>query len=383
MVFNNYQIPGGELVAFRNERNLLRERGHEVYEYTRSNDDIEEMSPLAAGLRTVWSGVDYRNMKRTIRNVRPDIIHVHNTFPLISPSAYFAAAAEKVPVVQTLHNYRIFCPRATFYRDGKVCEDCLGKRFPWPGVRHGCYRNDRKATLAVATKIGVHHALGTWKRYVTRYIALTEFTRLKYIEGGLPAERVVLKPNFLKEDPGYGRNPQRFALFIGRLSPEKGIETLLEAWRSIGEQCPLKIAGSGPLADKVREHARSSPGVEYLGLQDKKQIYSLLRTTSFLLFPSLWYECMPYTLLEAFAIGTPLIVSRLGSMETFVRHEVTGLHADAGSPASWAEHAVWALDHPEETEQMGQEGRKEFETVYAADASYEKLMRIYRSISRA
>ena len=140
LVFNNYQIPGGELVAFRNERDLLRERGHEVHEYRRNNDEIESMSAVAAGIRTVWSGVDYGELKRTIGNVRPDVVHFHNTFPLISPSAYFAAAAEKVPVVQTLHNYRIFCPGATFYRDGKVCEDCLGKRFPWPGVLHGCYR---------------------------------------------------------------------------------------------------------------------------------------------------------------------------------------------------------------------------------------------------
>ena len=193
------------------------------------------------------------------RSFRPDVVHFHNTFPLISPSGYYAARAEGVPVVQTIHNYRLICPSATLFRDGRPCVDCVGRRVPWPAVKHACYRDSRPASLVVAGMLSTHRLLQTWNRLVHVYIALSEFARQQLISGGLRGDRIVIKPNFINPDPGVGSHDGDFALFIGRLTIEKGLPTLLSAWERLDGAFPLKIVGDGPLADEVATAAESHP----------------------------------------------------------------------------------------------------------------------------
>lgn len=248
---NFYQEPGGEDQVYADEGLLLESFGHEVIRYSRHNDDIANMSRLQTARATFFNKQTLEEVRKLIRKEQPDVLHCHNTFPLISPAIYVAANEAGVPVVQTLHNFRLLCPSALFLRNGRPCEDCLGKLLAWPGVLHACYRRDRAATAVVAGMLAVHRLGGTWVRRVQQFIALSEFSRRKFIEGGLPAGRLAVKANFMRNDPGYGGGRGGYAIFVGRLAAEKGIEALLAAWRRLKTPLPLKIVGDGPLAGQV------------------------------------------------------------------------------------------------------------------------------------
>ncbi len=382
LVHNRYQQRGGEDVVFEAEAGLLEGRGHAVDRLGVDNRAIAADGSLLAaarlGLQTVWSRDGANQVRRALRACRPDVAHFHNTFPLISPAAYYACADAGVPVVQTLHNYRLLCPAALLFRDGHVCEDCLGKLVPWPGVLHRCYRGSRAATGAVATMLAVHRLLGTWERKVDVFIALTEFARRKFIEGGLPADRIVVKPNFVYPDPGPGAHDGGYALFVGRLSPEKGIRTLLAAWERLGMGIPLKIAGDGPLADEVAWAAEHNPHVEWLGSQPLDRVYALMGAAALVIVPSECYESFPRVIVEAYAKGTPVIASDLGALAELVDDGRTGLRFRSGDPDDLAAKIEWAWTHPRELTEMGREGRREFERKYTAERNYELLMEIYQ-----
>ena len=233
-VHNEYQQAGGEDQSFEAETSLLEENGHRVRRYVVHNDRLAGMSQLESASVAVWNRSSYRDLRSLIREEQPEVVHFHNTFPLISPAGYYAARAEEVPVVQSLHNYRLLCPNALFFRDGHACEDCQGKLVPWPGVLHACYRGSRPASGAVAAMLATHRLLRTWTKMVDLYIALTDFARMKFIEEYLPAEKVVVKPNFLHPDPGFGQVREDYVLFVGRLSVEKGVDTLIRGMGSLG-----------------------------------------------------------------------------------------------------------------------------------------------------
>lgn len=381
MVHNRYQQPGGEDAVFAAEIALLRAHGHRVTPLLFDNREIPaRRSPLGAArlaVGTVWSQAGAARVREAIRADRPDVVHFHNTFPLVSPAAYHAARAEGVPVVQTLHNYRLLCPSATFYRDGRVCEDCLGRAVAWPAVRHACYHGSRAETGAIAGMLATHRLLGTWARAVDVYIALSEFARGKFLAGGFPADRLVVKPNFVAPDPGMGAHRGDFALFVGRLSPEKGVGTLLAAWERLDGTVPLRIAGDGPLAPQVAEAAARVPGIEWLGAQPPEAIFELLGQARALIFPSEWYEGMSRVGIEAYATGTPIIATKIGTMAEFVRHGQTGFHVRPGDPADLAATVRRAWAEPTLLRDAGAAARAEYEARYTGERNYEQLMAIY------
>ncbi len=379
LVHNYYQQAGGEEQIFAAETALLRGAGHSISHYTLHNDQVGQTNPLALAAATVWNGTVYRELRALIRRDRPQVVHFHNAFPLISPAAYYAAKAEGVPVVQTCHNYRLICPNALFFRQGQVCEDCLGKPVPWPALVYHCYRGSRAASGVTVAMLSLHRALGTWANQIDRYIALTEFGRQKLIQGGLPASKIVVKPNFVP-DAGVGRGTGGYLLFVGRLSPEKGIETLLEAWERLAGRIPLKIVGDGPLADRVQRASDRLPGVEWLGHRSLPEVFALMAEAAFLVFPSRWYEGLPRTILESFAVGTPVIAPNLGAMGSLITPGQTGFHFRAGDGADLADRVLQAMAQPEELPRLRQRTRAEFEAHYTAERNYQQLMAIYQDL---
>ena len=379
-IHNNYQIRGGEDVSREAEESLLKEMGNSVSVYQEHNDRVAAIGAARMAVRTVWSTESYNIVKQKLKNSNCDLIHVQNFFPLISPSVYYAAKSEGVPVVQTLRNYRLLCPNGLFFRDGKVCEDCVGKFVPYPGVMHNCYRENKAASGAVATMITFHRTMRTWTEMVDIYISLTEFARQKFIAGGIPADKIVVKPNFVNPDPGVGEGSGGYALFVGRLSVEKGLDTLLAAWEHLGGKMPLKIVGDGPLATEVAQATKKLPQVEWLGRKPMPEVHALMGEAKLLIFPSKWYETFGRVALEAFAKGTPVIAANIGAIAELVEHGRTGLHFNPGDSVDLAAKVEWALQHPKELARMRSEARAEFENKYTAKTNYQRLMEIYSKV---
>lgn len=378
-VHNGYQQPGGEDQVFLAEVALLESRGHRVVRYTKHNDELTGANRLTSAGKALWNSGAYKELRALIRQERPHVAHFHNTFPLISPAGYYAARAEGVPVVQTLHNYRLLCPNALFFRDGGVCEDCLGKAVPWPGVLHKCYRGSRTASGVVATMLTTHRVLRTWTEAVDVYVALTEFARRKFVDGGLPMGKLMVKPNFVYPDPGPGKGRGGYVLFVGRLSPEKGIHTLLAAYRRLGQRSPLKIVGDGPLKKEVTEAASRYPHIEYLGYRSQGEVRALMKEASMLVFPSEWYEGFSRVAAEAFAMATPIVAADIGASTELVEHGRNGLRFRPGDPEDLAAQVGWFFSHPEDHARMRREVRAEYEAKYTAERNYSMMMEIYGS----
>ncbi len=350
----HYQRPGGEDAVFADEAALLAERGHEVVRFTLHNEELDTMGRLAAAGRSFWNGAAHAELGALLKREQPALLHCTNTFPLMSPAVYYAAAAAKVPVVQSLHNYRLLCPNALFLRNGRICEDCLGKRLAWPAIQHGCYRDSRSASAIVAGMVAAHRAGGTWTRRVDRYIVLTEFARRKFVAGGLPAERLAVKPNFVAPDTGPGNGRGGYAVYVGRLAEEKGIEPLLAAWVQCRLDIPLKIVGDGPLAERVCAAAATNPAIQWLGQRGPAEVQAILGSAACLVLPSICYEGLPKTLVEAYCQGTPVLAAGNGALAELVEPERTGLLFAPGDGADlaqtirefWAQAEALAGDAP-------------------------------------
>lgn len=381
-VHNRYQQPGGEDAVFEAEAKLLRDHGHDAHELVVTNDFIgASPSPVQrvrlAG-QTIWSRSGQQLVSDAVAEFGPDVVHFDNTLPLISPAAYSAARKRGVAVVQTLHNYRLLCPSATLFHRGEIYEKNLGKLVPIAAMMDGVYRDSRSQTAVVAAMLVAHRLWGTWRRDVDRYIALTEFGRQKFIEGGLPADRIAVKPNFVADDVGgnlVSSQRESHLLFVGRLSPEKGITPLLEA--AGRTSAPVRIAGDGPLADLVQQEAARRDNLTVLGRLDRESVQAEMAAAQALVFPSLWYEAFGLVIVEAFANGLPVIVSRLGAMAEIVEDGVTGLLVEPGNADDLACKMTWAVAHPAEMGEMGRNARREYEAKYTPERNYEMLMAIY------
>lgn len=382
IVHNEYRATGGEKVVAESEAELLREHGEEVREYRRSNAEIRGMGEsLMAPIRALWASDAAQEIEQVLDTFSPDVVHFHNTWLRISPAAYWAVKKHGIPVVQTLHNYRLLCPNAQFLRDGAPCELCKERRFPTPGVRHQCYRDSAVQTALVGATTAVHDLLGTWDDKIDRYIVLTEFARRKFLEGGFEDEVLSVKPNFTS-DPGVGTGDGGYALFVGRISNEKGPAGAVEAWREFDIPLPLKMIGEGPLSEELATAVKDVPNVEYLGRKSHDQVRRFMKEAALLVMPSIWYEGLPMTIIEAFSTGLPVVASNLGAMSTLIDHQRTGLHMEPNDPADLASQVQWADEHPEQVERMRNAARREYEERYTSNQNYEMLRRLYREVIR-
>jgi glycosyltransferase involved in cell wall biosynthesis len=360
---------------------MLERAGHEVIAYRRSNWDAEAyrgVRLLALAKRTVWAADTRRNFSRLLQREKPDVVHVHNTFVMISPSIYSACSEAGVPVVQTLHNYRLLCPAGTFFRDGKVCEECLGGSL-WRSVEHACYRQSYPASAVVALMLAAHRLRDTWQREIACFVALSEFARNKFVEGGLPGEKIFVKPNFVSPDPGARTGPGDYALFVGRLSPKKRVDTVLAAWKQLPPSIPLHIIGDGPDREQLQAEAahQGLSNVQFKGQLPREQTLAAINQARFLVFASEWYENFPVTIAESFACSTPVICSRLGAMQEIVSDGRTGIHFTPADAQDLAGKVEWAWTHSAEMRAMGTQARAEYESKYTAEKNYPLLLAIY------
>ena len=384
LVHNQYQQSGGEDTIMEMEGQLLRQADHKVIEYLRSNVEIDSLSlwqKIGLPKRMIWASDTVRELHDLIERHKPDIAHFHNTFLMISPAAYYVCRELGVPVVQSLHNPRLMCPAASLYRRGRVCEDCLGKAIPWPGIVHACYRNSRSQTAAVAAMLASHRMFGTWQRLVDTYIVFTEFYRRKFIEAGLPPERIKVKPHFVDDDPGpINEMLGGYALFIGRLDPAKGVRTLMQAWKLVNS-FPLKIRGDGHLLEEVRAviSQEEMDSVELVERLPRNELFDLIKGAKFLVWPSEgYYETFGLVAIEAFACRVPVLASRVGVMAEIVEDGVTGLHFTPGDAEDLAAKVRWAVEHPDEMRVMGSNARRVYEKKYTPEINYRQLMAIYQ-----
>jgi glycosyltransferase involved in cell wall biosynthesis len=371
-IHNFYQWAGGEDVVVENERLILEHAGHEVELYAVSNATI---FGLSAKVRT-FLNAKYNETARIdllcyLNNFRPDIVHVHNFFPLLTPSIYDACAELGIPIVQTLHNYRLFCAGGTLFRDGKPCELCLDGR-SYRAVIHKCYRGSLPGSFATANMIHYYRRNETWSK-VARFIVFISFARDKFIEAGFPPERIVVKPNFTA-DPGIPDYSQRRgALFVGRLSPEKGVSALLKAWTKI--DYPLRIIGAGP--DEAILRTQAPPTVTFQGQVPPDGVRAAMRSARLIIMPSLWYEGLPMTLMEAFANGLPVVASDLGAFAEVVEDSVTGRLFPPGDSTTLAAVVNRLLSEPERLIRMSMAARARYESTYTAQQNLSQLLSVY------
>lgn len=376
LVHNRYHVLGGEDAVVRQERALLESYGHEVVYFEEDNRKIDQMNMFDVAGKSLWNFEAYNRIQEIIEDKNVDVMHVHNYFPLLSPAIFQAAKQKGIGVVHTLHNFRISCINGYFLRAGKVCEDCLLANSTLPGIVNRCYRSSLSASLVAGVSLGVHRYLQTISRHVDRFIALNEQAKEKFVQAGLSSEKIIVKPNSLFPEPVAGKGEGNYAVFVGRLFPEKGIDILLSAWSKLQNNIPLKIAGEGIMADAVREAAQKNSAIEYLGWLEEVQVDALIGSARLLLFPSIWYENSPLALIEALAKGTPVVASKIGAAEQMIGDKCGVLFSvgDADEMSAQVENLFF---NEHSLAKMRINARKTYETVYGAERNYKTLIDAY------
>ncbi len=385
IVHNYYQIVGGEDTVVANEKKMLEDHGHKVILYSRNNSELKEMSKLQKLMlpfTTVFNPRTYRDIKRLIKAEQIDIVHVHNTLSLISPSVYYAARAIKIPVVQTIHNFRLLCPGATFYRDGHICEDCMSKGLMC-AVKHSCYRNSKLQTLACVISTRIHRMTRIYGKI--NYFCLTEFNKEKLLQlKQIKADRVFVKPNFVEDTLEkiipYEERDNQF-IFAGRLDKLKGIDILFEAWKQLETTAPkLIVCGIGPMEEWCRSFLKDNAdcNIEMNGFVPNAETKKLIANSKALILPTQWYEGFPMTIVEAFSVGTPVIGSDIGNVGSLVEEGITGTKFQPES----AEGLVQAVKRIQEHKDIHSTTFRQYENFYTENINYKKLLKIYEIIKR-
>lgn len=373
-----YRQAGGEDVVVQAQRDALSRAGHQVWQHIATNR-TGRLGAVTAVAGSMWNPVAARQIGAVVDEVRPDVAHVHNTWIASSPSVLAALRRRRVPVVMTVHNYRLACANALFLRDGAPCEKCLD-RGSWAAVQHRCYRNNRAASALAAAVIAVHSELETWARLVDRFIVLNEFARERLIRAGLPARKLRLGSNFV-EDPGPRERPpsrSRDVLFVGRISPEKGIAVLLEAWRRAAPAgLRLVVIGDGP--DRARLEAAGQPEVKFLGQRSSKEVMNALLRARALVIPSVCYEMQPMTALEGMAAGVPLVVSKIGGLPELLQKRMAGWTSPPDDADALA-RTLAELTADRAIDERGAQARQSYLESFAASSAIPRLESVYNSV---
>lgn len=376
MVHNFYQIGGGEHTVFHNEVELLKKNGHKVITYTRDNKEISNsiFKKMLLPFTTIWSFKTYRNIKRIIKKEHIDIVHCHNTFPLISPSVYYAARKMHIPVVQTIHNFRFICPKAIFYRDSKICEECLLKNSFKPALKHSCYRDSKVQTRVVTTMLKVHRKLKTYNKI--NYIFLTDFNKSKFDKLiNINGKNIFIKPNFVEKKYDFKR-PKKLSntfVFMGRLDENKGIKFLVDSWKEIKDY-ELHIYGDGAYKDYVEKAAKENNNIKYYGFQDQKVIFKDLTESYGLIMPSAWYEGFPMTIAETYSLSIPVLSSDIGNQASIVSIAKAGCLYKLNDTNSFKEKLN---DIVKNNEKYSDNASKYYEEVLSPEKNYKELVDIY------
>ncbi|HET8776836.1 MAG TPA: glycosyltransferase [Candidatus Limnocylindria bacterium] len=377
-VHTRYQQAGGEDRVVDSERELLEAAGIRVHQVLFDNATIPDrrsfVGDAAIALGAIWSRAAVARVEAAIAEVRPELVHVHNTFAVASPAVLRAAHRAGVAVVHSLHNFRLVCPVATAFRDGRPCTDCVGRAIPWPGVIHACVRDSMSQSAVAATALVVHRALGTFRSAVDGYLALTNFQRDLLIVGGVPARRTDVVPNFVNAPAESHQPPRSGALFVGRLAEEKGVRVLVEAAER--RRGTVRVIGDGPLSALVAAAAMNGV-LAASGHVAPDAVSAEISSSVALVVPSIWFEGFPLVVLEAYAAGTPVIASRIGSLAEIVEHGLTGLLCEPGDSHGLADLIGWAMDHPVEMRWMGDEARRRYQETYSGPAHLSQLLAAY------
>ncbi|SUV02268.1 glycoside hydrolase [Priestia megaterium] len=386
VIHNYYQISGGEDRVLEEEIKLLTSNGVEVVKYFISNKEMDLkglVNKIKLGINTVWSKQKYKEIKSLIKEVNPDLVHLHNTFPLLSPSVYYACQVMGKPVVQTLHNYRLGCPGAMLLRNNEVCEKCISGSL-LNSVKYGCYRNSRVQTVPLSTMLYTHRFLNTWNNKVDKYIALTNFAKEKFIQIGLNEDKITVKPNFIEKHIEVGIKKEDQVTFVGRISKEKGLHLLLAAWSKVGSKVntKLNVIGDGPLRKELESKYQHLSNVNFLGKLDSKDVLSYMSKSKYIIVPSIWYEGFPMTIIESYSVNTPVISSNIGSLKEVVINEVTGFHFENNNINSLENTLKKAL-HYSDYDKLQRNINEQYEKKYTPSANFKMLINIYEEVVRS
>jgi len=380
-IHNKYKQYGGEDVAVELETSVLLEKGHEVKTLFFDNKPIKGFfSKVAAAFGAVYSFSSARKTSKTIFEFKPDIIHIHNLFFIASPSVLYAASKHGIPVVFTLHNYRLICANALLMRNNEVCELCMHKKFPLSGIRYKCYRNSAAESALVTTITGIHKLINTWKNKISAFIMLNEFSRSKLLNSSLqiPAEKMITKPNFVRDSGEGNELRENFFLFAGRIVKEKGVHVLAQAFAAMPEN-KIVIIGDGPEKNLLQEKFEPYKNISFTGQMDKQLVSEYMKRCKAFICPSIWYEGAPLTIIEAFAAGTPVIASRLGAMAESITDGFNGLHFTAGNTEDLCEKVRLFIKETENNSMFYKNARQTYLEKYHEDIHYNAILNIYEN----
>ncbi len=383
MLHNRYKIPGGEDVSTHTQVDLLRSAGHTVELVEETNERVDTLGSIRTATRTFWSREAYRHIDRLLETQHFDVMHVQNFFPLLSPSVYYAAKRHDLPVLQSLRNFRLLCPEGMLHRDDRFCTDCVGRRMAWPGIQHACYRGSRVGTAIVAAMSTSHHVVGTWQKAVNLYVTPSQFTTDMYVQAGWDPGSISTIPNFVHPDPGLGAGRGGYALYVGRLAPAKGIDTLLAAWQHGQITYPLTIVGDGPLRPTVEQAASEHPMIEYLGPVPLQQASDLMGDAAFVVVPTVGIETFGRVAAEALAKGTPALVSDLGGLTEIIDDGKNGLLFRPGDSQHVADRVEWMVDHPEEVRAMRDRARAAYVDRFSGNRAIGLWLSAYEGIAKS
>ncbi len=379
------QSAGGEDTTLDAEVELMKSKGHEVLIQHFQNAGTPEgfLNKIRAGIDAVYNVASARIVRKVILDFKPDILHVHNFFFAASPSVLIEAQKHRIPVVVTLHNFRLICANCLLLRDNKVCELCVKHDFPWYGVKYKCYHQSALQSAVVGSIAAIHKWMGTWQNKVDLFFTPSAFMRKRLLDSSLrvASERMNVKPNFIA-DPGTGdvHNRKSFYLFVGRLSAEKGLNSLLDAWQWLPDQ-QLVVLGDGPEKEQYLLKAKNLPNVEFLGVRSREEVISRMKTCRALIFPSVWYEGLPLTIIEALATGTPVLASATGAMAEMIIEGENGLLFEPGNSKAISEKIIaFEIQHRALDFSMYKNARTRYLENYHPEKCYDLTMKYYTGL---